>query len=120
MKKPKPATIDAYIAALPEAVRPIATQVREAIREAAPDSEETMKYDMPTFKLAGESLMYFAVWKKHVGLYAIYPGAEDFEARVGPYRAEKDTLQFPLNQPLPRELITYVVHAQRARLALKK
>ena len=109
-------TIDAYIVALPEAVRDVASSVRETIKKAAPGALEAMKYGMPVFQKAGASFIYFAVWKKHVGLYPIYRGTDDFEEAIGPYRVKKDTVQFPLDKPLPNELIARIVHSQLARL----
>lgn len=109
-------TIDDYIAALPEAVRAVASSVRETIRNTAPDALESMKYDMPVFKKDGASFLYFAVWKKHIGLYPIYRGTDDFEDAIGQYRAKKDAVQFPLDKPLPNELIAKIVHSQLAKM----
>lgn len=109
-------TIDDYIAALPEAVRDVASSVRETIRKAAPGAVEAIKYGMPVFQKDGASFVYFAVWKTHIGLYPIYRGTDDFEAAIGPYRAKKDTVQFPLDKPLPTEVIAMIVHSQLAKL----
>lgn len=114
MADDRPASISDYIAALPEAVRPVAEAIRRTIGDAAPGSVEGVKYGIPTFKIDGRSIIYFAVWKKHVGLYPIYRGTEAFEARISPYRAKKDTVQFSLGAPMPLELISGIVESQLA------
>jgi uncharacterized protein YdhG (YjbR/CyaY superfamily) len=108
--------IDAYIAALPAEVRPIAESVRGTIRQTAPDCVEAMKYDMPTFKVGDTPLVYFAVWKKHLGVYPVYRGTDAFEATVAPYREKKDTVRFPLDKPIPHEVLVSIVRSQLARL----
>jgi uncharacterized protein YdhG (YjbR/CyaY superfamily) len=114
------ATIDDYVAALPDAVQAVASAVRATIGEAAPGAVEAVKYDMPAFQKDGASFVYFAVWKKHIGMYPIYRGNSEFENVIGPYRAKKDTVQFSLDKPLPIELITRIVHSQLAKLRQSK
>lgn len=109
-------SVDGYIATLPPDVQSIAETVRTAIRLAAPTSVEAIRYGMPAFQVDGATVIYFAVWKKHVGLYPIYAGTPLFEREIGPYRAEKDSVRFPLNQPLPLHLIGSIVESQLARL----
>jgi len=108
-----PVTIDSYIAALDEPARSMSEQLRQTIRAAAPEAVEDIKYAMPAFKLGGRNAVYFAVWKKHIGLYPIYRGDAAFEAQVGPYRAAKDTVKLMLDRPLPLDLITLIVRNQR-------
>lgn len=107
--------VDAYISGLGEPDRVVAEQVRTLVRNVVPDATEAIKYDMPAFQLNGRSFVYFAVWKKHVGLYPIYRGDFEFEELVAPYRAKKDTLQFALDTPLPVALIERVILAQAKR-----
>ena len=107
--------VDAYISGLGEPGRVVAEQVRALVRNVGPDATETIKYDMPAYQLGGRSFIYFAVWKKHVGLYPIYPGDSAFEELVAQYRAKKDTLQFGLDTPLPVEVIERVIQAQAKR-----
>jgi uncharacterized protein YdhG (YjbR/CyaY superfamily) len=109
-------TVDDYIAALPESSQAIAHELRRIITNAIPDCVETVKYDMPTFQVGGVSVVYFAVWKKHVGLYPINRGNPELEAELVPYRAKKDTVQFNLNLPLPDALIARIVRSQLDRL----
>ncbi len=116
----KPESISAYIGALPTELQPVAERVRQAIRTAVPCCVEDVKYGMPAFKLDGHSLIYFAVWKKHIGLYPIYRGSVALEARIVPYRAKKDTVQFSLRAPIPYELIADIVASQLALWEARK
>jgi uncharacterized protein YdhG (YjbR/CyaY superfamily) len=103
-----PATIDAYIAAAPEAVRPILHRVRALIRAAAPDAKETIAWSMPTFR-GRYNLVHFAAHKAHLGLY---PGAEAmvrFQDALKEYKTSKGAIQFPYAKPLPEALITEIV-----------
>jgi uncharacterized protein YdhG (YjbR/CyaY superfamily) len=115
----KPESISAYIGALPAELQPVAECVRQVIRTAAPQCVEDIAYGMPTFRLGGHSLIYFAVWKKHIGLYPIYPGGVELESRIAQYRAKKDTVQFPLRSPIPYELIADIVASQLSRLGAR-
>lgn len=108
----RPATVDAYLAALPDASRAAGEEVRQAIRRAMPDAEERISYGICAFRRGGRNRIYFGVWKHHVGLYPIYRGDESFEAEVGPYRARADTVQFPLRAPMPVDLIERIARAQ--------
>ncbi|MCA0399878.1 MAG: DUF1801 domain-containing protein [Proteobacteria bacterium] len=107
-----------YIAGLPADVRPLAEAIRDTIRRAAPESVEGVKYGIPSFALAGRSIIYFGVWKKHVALYPIYAGSAQFEREIAPYRTKKDTVRFPLGKPIPYDLITRIVQSQLSRLPL--
>ena len=109
-----PAAIDAYIAGLPEDRRAVAAEVRAAIRAAAPEATETIRYGMPAFQLEGVTVIYFAVWAKHVGLYPIYRGDADYEAALAPYRSKADTVNLPLKAAMPVELIARIVGSQIA------
>ena len=105
-------SVPAYIASLPQGAQAVADEVRRTIRDAAPGCVEVIRYDMPAFQLDGRTFLYFGVWKNHVGLYPIYKGSEAFERDIGPFRARKDTVQFPLNKPVPFELIARIVASQ--------
>lgn len=110
------ASIDAYIKAQVDPGRAYAEELRALIKSAAPKCDEAIKYNMPAFQIGGKSFLYFAVWKKHVGLYPVYRGDSAFEAKLTPYRAEKDTVQFKYDAPLPKMLIKAIARAQAARL----
>jgi uncharacterized protein YdhG (YjbR/CyaY superfamily) len=115
----KQATIDEYIQGLPERVQSVATGIRATIRLAAPNSTETIKYDIPTFQMDGLSFLYFGIWKRHIGLYPIYIGTDEFETEIREYRAKKDTVQFPLNKPVAYDLVSKIVVSQLSILVGK-
>jgi uncharacterized protein YdhG (YjbR/CyaY superfamily) len=104
----KPTGIDGYIAQFHAAVRAILQRVRETIRRAAPDAEETISYQMPAFRQHG-ILVYFAAWKSHIGLYPPISGDKDLEKAVARYAGPKGNLQFPLDEPIPYHLIERIV-----------
>lgn len=108
-KQTTPMTIDEYIAGFPERAQKVLQKIRATIQRAAPDADETISYKMPTFKLNGHYLIYFAAHKKHVGMYPIPTGDADFLEAIAPYQAGKGTLQFPLDEPIPYRLIAKVV-----------
>ena len=114
-------TVDGYIAAFPAEVQSVLTRIRAAIKAAAPDAEETISYRIPTFKRNGNYLLYFAGFKKHVSLYPILSECPEFEDELVPYRCGRGTAKFPLDQPVPFDLIDKVVrfmveeNARRAR-----
>ena len=106
----KPTSIDAYIAALSPESQPVAIALRDLINATAGGVTERISYDMPTFDLKGQPLIYFGVWKKHVGFY---PATGRMVAHFGDafasYTLGKGTIQFPLNKPMPVELIRQIV-----------
>lgn len=106
---PTPRTIDEYIAGFPKDVQEILQKIRNTIREAAPGAEETISYKMPTFRLNGHYLVYFAAHKKHVGFYPAPTGVAEFEKDLALYGAGRGTLQFPFDHPIPFDLIRRVV-----------
>ncbi|VVT09294.1 DUF1801 domain-containing protein [Hoeflea sp. EC-HK425] len=111
-------SIDDYIAHLNCDVQALAQTLRATIRNSAPNLVEAIRYDMPAFKIGDVTIIYFAFWKKHVGLYPIYPGTDEFEAEIRPYRAKTDTVQFRLNKPIPQDLVGKIVASQLAGSAL--
>jgi uncharacterized protein YdhG (YjbR/CyaY superfamily) len=101
-------TIDEYIATFPEEVQKILEVLRETIRAAAPDAEEKISYQMPTFTLKG-NLVHFAAWKKHIGFYPTPSGTEAFSKELSIYEGAKGTVKFPIDKPLPLDLIRQMV-----------
>lgn len=101
-------TIDGYIAQYPDAVRPTLELVRSTIREAAPEAVEVISYNMPAFKMRG-ILVYFAMWKKHIGLYPPVVGNKALERAASRYAGEKGNMRFPLDEPIPVDLIRRIV-----------
>ena len=107
-KAQPPKDIDEYIARFPTDVRVILEKVRMTIRKAAPEAKETISYQMPAFKQHG-ILVYFAGWQKHIGLYPPVSGDKFLEKAVAQYAGSKGNLQFPLDQPIPYDLIERIV-----------
>jgi uncharacterized protein YdhG (YjbR/CyaY superfamily) len=103
--RPTYTTIDEYIATFPAEVQPILEQVRQTIRAAAPEAQESISYQIAAFKLRGHALIYFAGYKKHIGVYPVPLDAPEFKEELAPYASGKATAQFPLNKPIPLELI---------------
>jgi len=101
-------TIDEYIADFPPDVQAILKKLRATIRKAAPDAEEAMKYRLPTFVLNG-NLVHFGAFKKHIGFYATPTGNEKFRKELSAYEGAKGSVQFPLDKPIPYDLVSRMV-----------
>jgi uncharacterized protein YdhG (YjbR/CyaY superfamily) len=101
-------SIDEYIAACPEPVRPILAELRAVIKATAPEAEEKISYQMPTFALKG-NLVHFAAYKNHIGFYPAPSGIEAFKQQLSAYAGSKGAVQFPIDQPLPLDLIREIV-----------
>ncbi|KQO25076.1 hypothetical protein ASF10_07865 [Flavobacterium sp. Leaf82] len=108
MDTKKPENIDEYIGAFPNDVQEILEKIRATIQEAAPDAKEKISYSMPAFEQNG-IVVYFAAYKNHIGLYALPSGNESFKEELSKYKSGKGSVQFPLDQPMPFELITKIV-----------
>ena len=109
MTKPqKPKDIDGYISQFPADVQAVLEKVRATICQAAPDANEVISYMMPAFKQHG-ILVYFAAWAKHVGLYPPITGDKAIEKATARYAGPKGNLQFPLDEPMPLDLIERIV-----------
>ena len=109
MATTKPNNIDEYIAGFPKETQKILEQIRATIKKAAPDAEETVSYAIPTFILKGQYLIYFAGYKNHIGLYPAPRENEAFKKELAVYKGGKGTVQFPLDKPMPLDLITKIV-----------
>jgi len=103
-----PKTIDEYIAGFPREVQEILEKIRKTIRAAAPDAEETISYQMPTFTLKG-NLVHFAAFKKHIGFYPTPTGIAKFKKGLSVYEGAKGSVRFPLDKPIPFALISRIV-----------
>ena len=103
-----PRSIDEYIAGFPDDVQEILEKIRLTIREAAPEAEEKISYQMPTFTLKG-NLIHFAAYKKHIGLYPAPRGIEKFKKELSAYEGAKGSVRFPLDKPIPFGLISRIV-----------
>ena len=104
----KAQNIDDYISQFPADVQAVLQEVRETIRQAAPEAKATISYQMPAFKQHG-ILVYFAAWKEHIGLYPPISGDKALEKAVARYAGPKGNLQFPLDEPIPYDLIERIV-----------
>lgn len=103
-----PKNIDDYIATFPPAIQEILQRIRATIRGAAPEAEETISYQMPTFTLKG-NLVHFAAFKNHIGFYPTPTGTEKFQEQLSVYKGGKGSIRFPLDQPMPLALISEIV-----------
>ena len=103
-----PQNTDGYIARFPVEVQEKLTKLRATIRAAAPDAGEKMSYQMPTFTLAG-NLVHFAAYKNHIGFYPTPSGIEKFQKELAVYKGAKGSVQFPLDQPIPYDLVREIV-----------
>lgn len=101
--------IDKYIIKYPLEVKDLLDELRKIIKEEAPDAVEAFSYQMPTFKLNGKNLVHFAGWKDHVGFYPTPSGTDAFQKELSAYKGGKGSIQFPLDKPLPIELIRKIV-----------
>jgi len=101
-------TVDEYIATFPAGTKSILEDVRRTIKEAAPGAEELISYNMPALKLHG-MLVYYATYKKHIGFYPTGSGIEAFKKELSVYKGAKGSVQFPLDKPLPLDLISDIV-----------
>jgi uncharacterized protein YdhG (YjbR/CyaY superfamily) len=108
MATAKPLTVETYIAGFPKDIQSMLKQLRTAIKKAAPDAEEIISYHMPLYKWHG-MLVSFAAWKTHIGLYPTPKASDELKKQLVPYEGAKSTLRFPLDKPLPIELISKVV-----------
>ena len=106
--KTKPAGIDGYIVSFPKDIQIILHKIRTVIRKAAPEAEETINYGIPTFRLEG-NLVHFAAYKNHIGFYPAPSGIRAFQKELSVYKGSKGAVQFPLNKPLPVNLISRIV-----------
>jgi uncharacterized protein YdhG (YjbR/CyaY superfamily) len=112
-------SVDEYIAAFPNNVQCILEEFRKAIQEAAPEAEETISYQMPAFKLNG-ILVWFAAHKNHIGFYPRVSAIVAFKDKLSRYEVSKGTVQFPLNAPIPFDLIKEIVRFRIKENFVKK
>jgi uncharacterized protein YdhG (YjbR/CyaY superfamily) len=119
----RPANVDSYIAGFPPQTQQLLEQMRAIIRKAAPEATEGIGYGMPAYRL-GIALVYFAGYQRHIGFYPSGSGIAAFQQELAGYKHSKGAVQFPLDQPLPEELIATIVRFRadenRQKAALKK
>ena len=118
--KPKFTTMDAYIASVPKEIQGILEKIRQTIRKAAPGAVEAISYQIPTFKLNGKNLVHFAAWKDHIGFYATPSGNAAFKKELSRYKVAKGSIQFPLDEPIPYDLVAKMVLFRVKETQVKK
>ena len=106
-------TIEEYIAQFEPEIQEILKKIRALIHEIAPGSVETISYQMPAFSFNGKPLVYFAVFKKHIGFYPAPSGIVEFKDILSLYKHGKGSVQFPLNKPIPFDLIARIVQFRK-------
>ncbi|WP_421978677.1 iron chaperone [Roseivirga seohaensis] len=98
-----------YISGFSDEVSSVLSEIRTLIQQAVPNAEECISYGIPTFKLNGKSLVHFAAYKNHIGFYATPTGHTEFAKELSQYKQGKGSVQFPLSQPMPLNLIKRIV-----------
>lgn len=101
-------TVDEYLSALSKPARDAAASLRQAIRQAAPQAEEAISYNMPAFKWNG-ILVWYAVFKNHIGFYPKASAIAAFKSELAPYKTSKGAIQFPIDRPIPLSLVKQIV-----------
>lgn len=112
-------TIDEYISEFPPDTQALLEEIRSMVREVAPDAVEAIAYAIPTFDVNGKHLVHFAGYAHHVGLYPTPSGMTAFEQELAPFRAGKGSARFPLDKPLPADLIRRIVAFRLSEVAGK-
>src|SRR5437870_13888269 len=110
-------SIDEYIAEFPPETQKVLEEIRALIKECAPGATETISYAIPTFDLNGKHLVHFAGYEKHIGFYPTSSGIEAFKEEIKSYKSSTGAVQFPLGEPLPKELIRRMVEFRVAAVA---
>ncbi len=108
MKQTKMTTVDEYILQFPVEVQAILQTLRKLVKDISPEAEEKMSYQMPTYYLKG-NLVHFAAYKNHIGFYPTPAGIDAFKDELSDYKSAKGSVQFPIDKPIPFELIKRIV-----------
>lgn len=119
MKSAKLATVDEYIAGFPQSTQTLLNNVRKAVKETAPDAEESVSYGIAAYKYKGKPLFYFGGFEKHVGLYATPGGQSAFTEELSKYKQGKGSVQIPIDQAMPVALIKKMVKYNMKTIAEK-
>ena len=116
----KPANIDEYIANFSKNIQDILEEIRATIKQAAPTAEEAISYAIPAFNLNKKYLVYFAAFKNHIGFYPAPTSNKFFEKDLSSFKTGKGSVQFPIDKPMPKELITKIVKFRIEEIAKKE
>jgi uncharacterized protein YdhG (YjbR/CyaY superfamily) len=114
------ATIDEYIASFPQDVQEKLRGIRTVIHRAAPDAEEAIRYGIPTFRLEGSNLVHFAAFRDHLSFFPTASGVEKFQKELSSFKLSKGTIQLPLNEPVPYDLVERIVRFRAEETRKKK
>jgi uncharacterized protein YdhG (YjbR/CyaY superfamily) len=114
------ATIDEYIASFPPEVQEKLQAIRNSIHKAAPDAEEAIRYGIPTFRQNGSNLVHFAAFKDHLSFFPTSSGVARFQEELSSYKLSKGTIQFPLNDPVPYDLVELITRFRAGETREKK
>lgn len=109
-------TIDDYLSGQPSETRQKLTELRALVNSLIPNCKEAMSYGIPTFKYKGKNVFHFAGYKSHIGLYPGSAAIVEFRQQLGDYKTAKGTVQIPLDEPLPTQLIVAMVRSNLSRL----
>lgn len=118
--KDKPQSVEEYILQFPGQVQEILHHVRDTIRLHAPGAVESISYGMPAYRIHGRPLVYFAAYQHHIGFYATPAGHNRFAQELSAYKLGKGSVQFPLHQPMPYDLIANMVRFRLAENEARK
>ena len=102
-------TVDDYVAALSDGAREVLAEIRRRANDAVPGAQERIAYGMPTIALGGRNVVHFAAWRRHVSVYPVPAGDAAFDREIAPYLASRGTARFPLDRPVPYDLIEQMV-----------
>jgi uncharacterized protein YdhG (YjbR/CyaY superfamily) len=119
MRYPKFTSVDEFVANYPPEMQAILTKIRQIILTAAPEAVESISYGMPAYKLNKKPLVYFSAYPKHIGLYATPAGHQHFQAELAQYKQGKGSVQFPIDQPIPYDLIKQIVNFKVSEIITK-
>jgi uncharacterized protein YdhG (YjbR/CyaY superfamily) len=115
----KATNVDEYIKSFPAQTQTILQKIRQIIKNAAPEAVELIAYDMPAYKQSGKPLVYFAGYDKHIGFYATPNGQSEFAAELSKYKQGKGSVQFPIDQPIPYDLIKLITEFRASGIQRK-
>jgi uncharacterized protein YdhG (YjbR/CyaY superfamily) len=113
-------SVDQYIDSFPSETKMILVKIREIIHQNVPEASEMIAYNMPAYKMKGKPMIYFAGYDKHLGIYATPSGHEKFRSELSKYKQGKGSVQFPLNEEIPYELIEKIVRFRAQELSASK
>jgi uncharacterized protein YdhG (YjbR/CyaY superfamily) len=112
-------SVDEYIKSFPDNIQVLLKKIRATILKSAPQAIESISYSMPAYKTNGKPLVYFAAFKNHIGFYATPTGHSEFKSELSNYKQGKGSVQFPLNKPIPYDLIARIVEFKAIQNVVK-